>query len=672
MLHASATTTTTTAPGTQNFLIPNGTFIVELVIFLIVLGIISKWILPPLQQVADARRARIRAALESAEDARIETQRILAERDRALNEARAQARTMIDEANQGADEARERGRQRGQEEYERLLAASREETEEDCRRVRAELVQRLDTLVVAAAERVLGTAVDVNRHRALIDEARRHGRGSELTVASYLAEVVGFLLLAAFIYRYVRPPLKRLMDKQSESIRLSLSSADAAAESGAKALAEARAALEAARSEVTAIAERGHQTSAQLRLEGERRGREEHERLVASAAVEAEFALKRAREEVTRQIGAVVMAATERRRGRRARCLTPADAHRRDDRRRRGHGMRDLLRGYATAALESAAKAGDARRVATDLAGFSRVLLASDPLRNALTDPAIPARARRGVVHDLLEGKAAPESQALLAWAALVEAAAEFPLVVLALLELAEQTADAAEAGRLLLVPPEELLGGRTAVRERIRGYADRLFQEVDRLERIDDIEDELFRFAKIVDANRSLAASRSATRRSPLRRRVGLVEDLLRDKAQPATARLVAYVLKAGHVRDLVGTFEWLAELAARGARPAGGRGALRRRARRVRAPAPCRAALQRTAGHPVEVRVQVDPSVIGRDGRRDRRHRHRRLRTAPSRPAPRNPRPLERHARDLSSWALTMTVPEPDEETQRTPTDA
>jgi F-type H+-transporting ATPase subunit delta len=273
--------------------------------------------------------------------------------------------------------------------------------------------------------------------------------------------------------------------------------------------------------------------------------------------------------------------------------------------------MRDLLRGYATAALESAAKAGDARRLATDLAGFSRVLLASDLLRNALTDPAIPARARRGVVHDLLEGKAAPESQALLAWAALVEAAGEFPLVVLALLELAEQTADAAEAGRLLLVPPEELLGGRTAVRERIRGYADRLFQEVDRLERIDDIEDELFRFAKIVEANRSLRLALGDPSVA-VGRRVGLVEDLLRDKAQPATSRLVAYVLKAGHVRDLAGTFEWLAELAAqeRGRRVAEVRSAVELdESERLR----LAAALQRTAGHPVEVRVQVDPSVIG-----------------------------------------------------------
>jgi F-type H+-transporting ATPase subunit b len=74
---------------------------------------------------------------------------------------------------------------------------------------------------------------------------------------------------------------------------------------------EARAALEAAHSEAVAIIERAHETSAQLLLEGERRGREEHDRLVASAAAEADFERKRARDEVTREIGAVVMAATE-------------------------------------------------------------------------------------------------------------------------------------------------------------------------------------------------------------------------------------------------------------------------------------------------------------------------------------------------------------------------
>jgi F-type H+-transporting ATPase subunit delta len=270
--------------------------------------------------------------------------------------------------------------------------------------------------------------------------------------------------------------------------------------------------------------------------------------------------------------------------------------------------MRDLLRGYATAILESAATAGHARQIASDLGVFSRALHESDPLRNVLTDAAIAPRARRGVVHDLLEGKAAAESQALACWAALVEPAAELPVAVLALVELALETADASEAGQVRPISAEELLGGRTAVRERIRGYADRLFQEVDRLE---GIEDELVRLARIVDSNRALRQM-LANPSTSVAQRVALAEDLLRGKVLPATARLVAYVLKAGHIRDLVGTLEWVAGLAAqeRGRRVAEVRSAVElddaEYLRLVEA-------LERTAGHPVEVRVQIEPSLLG-----------------------------------------------------------
>ncbi|MGA3214791.1 MAG: F0F1 ATP synthase subunit B [Acidimicrobiales bacterium] len=165
----------TTAGGSSgnggNFLIPNGTFVVELVIFLVVLGIIAKWILPPLQQVVETRQARIRAALQQAEEARAQAQAVLAERERVLAEARAEARGMIDHANQSADVALEQGRARGQEEYARLVEMSREEISGECRRAREDLLGRLDTLVAAAAERVLGGRVDASRHRRLIDEA---------------------------------------------------------------------------------------------------------------------------------------------------------------------------------------------------------------------------------------------------------------------------------------------------------------------------------------------------------------------------------------------------------------------------------------------------------------------------------------------------------------------
>ncbi len=154
-----------------NFLIPNGTFVVELVIFLVVLGVIAKWILPPLQEVSETRQSRIDTALGKADDARTESERLLAEHDRVLTEARAQARVIVDHANQAVDQAVQRGRQQGQEEYDRLARASRAETAEEGRRAREELMGRLDTLVASAVERVLGSRVDVEQHRALIEEA---------------------------------------------------------------------------------------------------------------------------------------------------------------------------------------------------------------------------------------------------------------------------------------------------------------------------------------------------------------------------------------------------------------------------------------------------------------------------------------------------------------------
>ena len=273
--------------------------------------------------------------------------------------------------------------------------------------------------------------------------------------------------------------------------------------------------------------------------------------------------------------------------------------------------MRELLRGYATATLESAAAAGHARQVAADLDEFSRALMDSEPLHNVLTDMAIPTRSRRGVVHDLLAAKAGFETEQLISWAVLVESASEFPSAVFEFVELARQIADAVETGRPRPIDDEELLGGRTAVRERIRGFADRLFQEAERRESIDELEDEVVRFARIVEASRDLRQALGDPNR-PVGQRVAIVSDLVRDKVQPATARLVEYVLKAGHVRDLAGTLEWVAGLAAeeRGRRVAKVRSAVELDEGEF---ARLTQALERTAGHPVEVRVQIDPTLLG-----------------------------------------------------------
>lgn len=131
-------------------------------------------------------------------------------------------------------------------------------------------------------------------------------------MAKFIGECVGLLLAFVFIAWLVWPLLKKMMVAQEESIRLSISSADEARDAAATELIAAKDRLEAARDDATSILEQARRTADQLRAEGVARGEDEYERLLESAAAEAEFERQRAREEVMREIGVIVMAATER------------------------------------------------------------------------------------------------------------------------------------------------------------------------------------------------------------------------------------------------------------------------------------------------------------------------------------------------------------------------
>ncbi len=95
--------------GQSNFLIPNGTFFFVLLIFLIVLGVIAKWVVPPISEVLREREAMVH---KTAEDNRRAAQlRAAADADylkvmgtarrEATNvreEARAEGRKIVDDA----------------------------------------------------------------------------------------------------------------------------------------------------------------------------------------------------------------------------------------------------------------------------------------------------------------------------------------------------------------------------------------------------------------------------------------------------------------------------------------------------------------------------------------------------------------------------------------------
>jgi F-type H+-transporting ATPase subunit delta len=145
----------------------------------------------------------------------------------------------------------------------------------------------------------------------------------------------------------------------------------------------------------------------------------------------------------------------------------------------------------------------------------------------------------------------------------------------------------------------------------RIEAYA-RAMLEVARAEgRLAEVEDELFRFARTVDGSDDLRMALSDPA-LPADRRVAVVQDLLGAKALQTSVALSEFVVSAGRAGDLSEIVDRFVELSAaeRSKAVAEVRSAVPLSSDQVER---LRDALANATNKDVEVRVVVDPSVLG-----------------------------------------------------------
>ena len=156
---------------TSNFLVPNGTFIFELIAFLIVLGVIGWKVLPPLNRMLAQRQDQIRGELEAADQAKTDAEQADAERRRELEAARQKARETVSQANHTADQVLASGQAQAQAEYERIVHSADAEVALARQAAVEQITARVGEIVIAAAERVIGREIQAADHQELINEA---------------------------------------------------------------------------------------------------------------------------------------------------------------------------------------------------------------------------------------------------------------------------------------------------------------------------------------------------------------------------------------------------------------------------------------------------------------------------------------------------------------------
>ena len=218
----------------------------------------------------------------------------------------------------------------------------------------------------------------------------------------------------------------------------------------------------------------------------------------------------------------------------------------------------------------------DLDRLADQLFSVARLLSGETTLRRHLADPAVSEEARTGLAERLLGGQL--DRPALEAVAAAVAARWSRPVDLVNALESLARNAVLGSAGKS---------------------------------ERLDEVEDELFRFGRILDREPELSGLLADTSR-PLDGRIALLDGVLSDKVTPTTATLLRQAVSLPRGRHLDVIAEELAELAA-----------ARRELSVARVTTPVRLtaeqeqrltdSLSRLYGRPMSLQVELDESLLG-----------------------------------------------------------
>ena len=155
------------AEGGGNPLLPNATFFVELIIFLIVLYVLWKIVLPPIQKVLQDRHDMVQKTIDDNRAAAERFQAARQKHDETLAQARSESGRIRDEARSRGQAVLDEFRQRAQAEADDVRREGEARLGEQREQVLGELRQRVGELSATLAGRVVGEDV---RNQALVDE----------------------------------------------------------------------------------------------------------------------------------------------------------------------------------------------------------------------------------------------------------------------------------------------------------------------------------------------------------------------------------------------------------------------------------------------------------------------------------------------------------------------
>ena len=146
----------------------NITLITQMIAFGVFVVFCMRYVWPPITKALDERTAKIAEGLAAAERGQQEQELGEQRALEVMREAKGNASDIITQAQKRYNDILDEAKRDAQAEAERIKTAAHAEIEQETNRAREELRERMATLAIAAAEKILQKEINADAHKAIV------------------------------------------------------------------------------------------------------------------------------------------------------------------------------------------------------------------------------------------------------------------------------------------------------------------------------------------------------------------------------------------------------------------------------------------------------------------------------------------------------------------------
>ena len=149
---------------------PNpGLVIWTIITFILLLFILRKVAWKPLLEALRAREESVKNAIEHAEKARNDAERLLQENQKTMEQASIEGQKILSESRALAEKLKDEIIDKANQQSRKMLEAAKEEIERDKESAMLQLRSEIASIAVDAAGKIIDETLDEEKHRKLVD-----------------------------------------------------------------------------------------------------------------------------------------------------------------------------------------------------------------------------------------------------------------------------------------------------------------------------------------------------------------------------------------------------------------------------------------------------------------------------------------------------------------------